>query len=158
MHKQSLASSIEVPESQAFRIVSTPAIHTPGVFRFILAGMRDGSFSASKATELFSALGLPAPVAVRLAAKDSAVTYEIHDETVTVTVHALLTVTWTPTQRGNLATFSNGFTLLCGPEGRGIVTTPATDGVCSISTPVKHTGDVFHSLSRGQWIPASCRA
>lgn len=62
-----------------YRIASTPMIHTPGVFRWIVEAIRP--FDIPKARELFAALGLPETVAAMLADSDPRITWQVEGET-----------------------------------------------------------------------------
>jgi hypothetical protein len=69
-----------------YRIASTPMIHSPGVFRWILETIRP--FDVPKAQELFAAMGLPEEVAARLAESDPGVSVTYDGETVIVEASA----------------------------------------------------------------------
>jgi hypothetical protein len=69
-----------------YRIASTPMIHSPGVFRWIIETVRP--FDVPKAQELFAAMGLPEEVAARLAESDPGVSVAYDSDGDTVTVEA----------------------------------------------------------------------
>lgn len=67
-----------------YRIISSPLIHSPGVFRWIIETVRP--FDIPKARELFAAMGLPDEVAGRLAESDPGVSVTYDGETVIVEI------------------------------------------------------------------------
>lgn len=69
---------------KAIRLVSTPAVHTPGVFRWVVEAVRP--FDIPKACELFAALGLPQEIAAKVANADPGTAWTIDDDAGTVTV------------------------------------------------------------------------
>ena len=68
---------------KTYRMTSTPAIYTPGVFHWIMMSVLP--FDLPKAEELLAALGFPDEVAASLAQRDPAVTWTVEDETLIVT-------------------------------------------------------------------------
>lgn len=69
---------------KTYRIQSTPLIHSPGVFRWIIETVRP--FDIPKAAELFAAMGLPEDIAGRLAESDPLIAVSYDGETVIVEV------------------------------------------------------------------------
>jgi hypothetical protein len=69
-----------------YRIASTPMIHSPGVFQWIIDAIRP--FDKPRARELFAAMGLPEEVAGRLAESDPGVSVSYDEETVIVEASA----------------------------------------------------------------------
>lgn len=69
---------------KTYRTQSTPMIHSPGVFRWIIETVRP--FDTPKATELFAAMGLPEDIAGRLAESDPLISVSYDGETVIVEV------------------------------------------------------------------------
>ena len=69
---------------KTYRIQSTPMIHSPGIFRWIIEAVRP--FDTPKAAELFAAMGLPEDIAGRLAESDPLIAVSYDGETVIVEV------------------------------------------------------------------------
>jgi hypothetical protein len=70
-----------------YRIASTPLIHSPGIFRWIVETVRP--FDRPKALELFAAMGLPENVAARLAESDPSVSLSYEGDFVIVEVYTV---------------------------------------------------------------------